>query len=167
MDRRPIRRAHHGIDSNKVRRSLGRLGSQPPLCGEWKVARQRALRGLPGEADHGVDGGENEGGEAVILPIPGPGTHPHDWMPDYIPAPRREYAPRKPAYEYRSTGRTTTGRPIGGKHPRAAYWREIKRRKARAAADAPPSCCRVFHTPAARDGARHVSSELTRKKAPR
>jgi hypothetical protein len=59
-----------------------------------------------------------------MRPIPGPGTHPHDWLPDPPPGPR-EYQPHNP-------GRFTTGkpgRPITSTHPRGAYWREYSRKR--------------------------------------
>lgn len=63
----------------------------------------------------------------MILPIPGPGTHPHDWMPD-APVCELTYEPHAMRRKAKPRG-GKTGHPINGTHPRAAYWREYKRRR--------------------------------------
>lgn len=72
----------------------------------------------------------------MIVQVPGPGTCDTDWMPDYIPGPRRDYAPRSPSPggNGHRKGHDRTGRPLGGKHSEAQRmkWREAKRRRAAA-----------------------------------
>jgi hypothetical protein len=75
----------------------------------------------------------------MITQIPGPGTHPADWMPDYHQRPvRHDYIPHGKSPPRRRAGdRKAHGRPrvhpvvhtrrVPGIHPRAAYWREYKR----------------------------------------
>jgi hypothetical protein len=52
-----------------------------------------------------------------MMQIPGPGTHPHDWMPDYAQRshPSRTYIPQTPVPGKRYV---RTGRPHG--RPRKA-----------------------------------------------
>jgi hypothetical protein len=65
----------------------------------------------------------------MIMQIPGPGTAPTDWLPDYQPPAPYTYRPRTPR-PGTPARRTKTGRPMGGKHPekRRAQWRLAKQR---------------------------------------
>lgn len=69
----------------------------------------------------------------MMRQIPGPGTHPHDWMPDYQQRahPCRDYLPRSltPGRAHVPTGRPP-GRPRGGRHnaKRRAQWARSKAR---------------------------------------
>lgn len=81
-----------------------------------------------------------------LMQIPGPGTHPADWLPDprpvrhdYVPhgksPPRRRQGEPKPHGRPRVHEPRPCTRRVPGMHPRAAYWRAYKRmRKAMALA---------------------------------
>lgn len=64
-----------------------------------------------------------------MLQLPGPGTAPTDWLPDYLPCPRwATYRPRSPSPGTEAKGRRQGGRPRGGKHTekRREQWRRAK-----------------------------------------
>lgn len=59
------------------------------------------------------DGADESSPAVMARQIPGPGTHPADWLPDYQRAhPCRTYLPQRPVpgRRYKSTGRKP-GRP--------------------------------------------------------
>lgn len=64
-----------------------------------------------------------------MMQLPGPPTHPTDWLPDPLPS-RRIYQPKKPVYGTRAKRSERIGRPRGGRHSerRRAQWRAYKER---------------------------------------
>jgi hypothetical protein len=56
----------------------------------------------------------------MILPLPGPGTHPHDWHHD-VPAPERDYSPASPRYVRVAVRRSPASAKTGDRHAWRRY----------------------------------------------